>query len=109
MSGLQGLQWEVRSTTSLTDAAYGIITMTKQKKSRTIFVWLSVIVVIAGVVALAIGRSLFAESDVFRWIWRLVWFVGVPLVLVASFRLAVRGRNKSSETSANTVDPKDRA
>lgn len=81
--------------------------MTKQKKSGAISVWLSVVVVVAGLVALAIGRSYFAESDVFRWVWILVWLVGLPLVLLASFRIAVRGRNNSLNKTADNADPRD--
>lgn len=59
-------------------------------------VWLSTMAVVLGVVAIALGRTFFAETETFKWIWRLVWFVGVPVLLLASYRLAVRGRSESS-------------
>lgn len=71
--------------------------MKEHKKGNPTVVWLSVVVVIVGIVGLAIGRTFFPESEAFKWVWRLVWFVGVPILLLASYRAAVHGRRQSPD------------
>ena len=64
--------------------------------------WIGISIV--GLVLLLVGREMYSDTVAFKWIWRFVWFIGVPVLLLASYRTAVRGRSQSSD---NTDDTKD--
>ena len=64
--------------------------------------WIGIFIV--GLLVLLVGRQMYSDTIVFKWIWRLIWFVGVPILLLASYRLAVRGRSQSPD---DTDEPKD--
>lgn len=64
--------------------------------------WIGISIV--GLLLLLLGREMYSDTVAFKWIWRLVWFIGVPVLLLASYRAAVRGRSQSSDDSG---DPKD--
>ncbi len=66
--------------------------------------WLWIGIVVVGLLLLVIGREMYSETVAFKWIWRLVWFIGVPALLLASYRTAVRGRSRSPD---DTDEPKD--
>jgi hypothetical protein len=73
----------------------------RAKKSLAGWFWIGAVVI--ALLLLAIGREVYSDTVAFKWIWRLVWFIGVPVLLFASYRTAVRGRSQSSD---DTGDPK---
>ncbi|MGQ0594761.1 MAG: hypothetical protein ACT4QB_19635 [Gammaproteobacteria bacterium] len=58
---------------------------------------------VAGVVMLSLvlvaGRTFWPDSQLFKWIWWSVWLVLLSVILIANFRLLVKGKSISDKKS----------
>lgn len=50
-------------------------------------------------VVLIAGHTFWPDSPLFKWIWWFVWLVLLPVILIANFRLLVKGKSNSDEKS----------
>lgn len=55
--------------------------------------WVSVALVIVVLLSLLVMRTFWPDNVVFIWLWRSVFAILLPVLLVLGFRLAVRGKN----------------
>ena len=60
--------------------------------------WLSILSAMGLILLLAYGKTYWWGNEVFRWFWLGIWLLGLPILLLISFRFAVRGIKRVNDS-----------
>ena len=70
-------------------------------KRQAAFSLVLLFAIVIAVVFLLIGHQLWWESDIFKVIWRLIWLLGVPVLLFLAFKAVQDTNRRNSDKNPN--------
>lgn len=64
---------------------------------KNLFLFLGVICVVMVVLFLGYGRIYMRDLEWFDTLWKLIWLILLPILLIFSFKLALKGRQNNEK------------
>lgn len=68
--------------------------LSARQMSKTILTWIYLIVSLSVLFVMLVGRTIWPQYQLFEWLWKLVWLGVLPVLLVLSFLILSKKKDR---------------